>query len=112
LLPTPATAARTFSYGYYSAGINLGEMFLNFPLHRVLQQFSGVDFLPYTSNLKTPDDLIKSPLDSYWTHLTRCWMGLEPTPGTWSGSVFITTSSKVLQTVAQSKWDKANSQNC
>ena len=44
-LPTPATAARTLSYGYYMVDINLGEMFLNFPLHKALQRFSGVEFL-------------------------------------------------------------------
>jgi hypothetical protein len=29
------------------------------------------------------------------------------TPGAWAGLVFITTDMEVLQTVAQSKWDKA-----
>jgi hypothetical protein len=64
-LPTLATAARTLSYGYYMVNINLGEMFLNFPLHQVLQRFSEVEFSPYASNLKTPDGPVGSPLESY-----------------------------------------------
>jgi hypothetical protein len=217
-LPTPATVARTLSYGYYMVDIDLGEMFLNFPLHRLLQRFSGVDFSPYASDLKTPDGPIDSSIKSNWAHWIRCWMGLKPfpymavrfyylaeefarghrrertnplrwdyirlnlpgdpiydptlprvmkwdksikniagdivafvddlpasghfvertwaisrqivsrlqylglqdasrkrrppvrTPGAWVGSVFITTDTKVLQTVAQSKWDKAKAQ--
>jgi hypothetical protein len=30
-------------YGYYMVDIDLGEMFLNFPLPSVLQKFSGID---------------------------------------------------------------------
>jgi hypothetical protein len=40
-LPTPATAAKLLGYGYYMVDIDLGEMFLNFPLHASLQQYSG-----------------------------------------------------------------------
>jgi hypothetical protein len=217
-LPTPATAARTLSYGCYMVDINLGEMFLNFLFHRVLQRFSGVDFSPYASDLKTPDGPVDSPIKSNWAHWIRGWMGLKPslymvvrfyylaeeftrghrrertnplrwdyirlnlpgdptydptlpqvmkwdksikniagdivafvddlrasghsvkrtwaisrqivsrlqylglqdaprkrrppvrTPGVWAGSVFITIDPKVLQTVAQSKWDKAKAQ--
>jgi hypothetical protein len=36
-LPTPASAARVLGYGYYMVDIDLGEMFLNFPLPFVLQ---------------------------------------------------------------------------
>jgi hypothetical protein len=32
--------------------INLGEMFLYFPLHESLQRFSGVDFSQYVSELQ------------------------------------------------------------
>jgi hypothetical protein len=72
-LPTPATAARTLGYGYYMVDIDLGEMFLNFPLHSVLQRYSGVDFTHYSDDLK-------GPVRPLWVHWTRCWMGLKPSP--------------------------------
>jgi hypothetical protein len=86
-LPAPATAARTLGYAYYMVNIGLGEMFLNFPLHRVLQRFSGVDFSPYASSLKhtegpteSPEGPVKSPIKSNWAHWTRCWMAFKPSP--------------------------------
>jgi hypothetical protein len=36
-LPTPATAARSLGYGYNMVDIDLGGMYLNFPLHKILQ---------------------------------------------------------------------------
>jgi hypothetical protein len=36
-LPTPKSAGRVLGYGYYMVDIDLGEMFLNFPLPFVLQ---------------------------------------------------------------------------
>jgi hypothetical protein len=38
-LPTPATVARALGFGYYMIDINLGEMFLNFPLHETFQRY-------------------------------------------------------------------------
>jgi hypothetical protein len=76
-LPTPATAARSLGYGYYMVDIDLGEMFLNFPLHKVLQRFSGVDFSHFDSDLKPS---LPSHLKNKWVHWTRCWMGLKPSP--------------------------------
>jgi hypothetical protein len=73
-LPTPATAARTLGYGYYMVDIDLGEMFLNFPLHESLQRFSGVDFTQYASELR------EGSCKRWWVHWTRCWMGLKPSP--------------------------------
>ena len=68
-LPTPATAARSLGYGYYMADIDLGEMFLNFPLHEILQRFSGIDLSHYSE-----------AEIAMWVHWTRCWMGLKPSP--------------------------------
>jgi hypothetical protein len=76
-LPMPATAARTLGYGYYMVDIDLGEMFLNFPLHEVLQRFSGVDFSQFDAELK---ESLPGPLHAKWVHWTRCWMGLKPSP--------------------------------
>jgi hypothetical protein len=72
-LPTPSTAARTLGYGYFMVDIDLGEMFLNFPLHKMLQKFSVVDFSQYSSSLREP---LTGPCKKDWVHWTRCWMGL------------------------------------
>jgi hypothetical protein len=57
--------------------IDLGEMFLNFPLHESLQKFSGVDFSHYTTGLR---ELLKTLGGEDWVHRTRCWMDLKPSP--------------------------------
>jgi hypothetical protein len=76
-LPTPATAARSLGYGYFMADVDLGKMFLNFPLHESLKKFSGVDFSHYATKLKQ-----HLPGDTYrkWVHWVRCWMGFKPSP--------------------------------
>jgi hypothetical protein len=53
-LLTPSTAAHTLRYVYYMVDIDLGKMVLNFPLHSVLQKFSGVDFSHYSESLREP----------------------------------------------------------
>jgi hypothetical protein len=68
-LPTPALAGRVLGFGYYMVDIDLGKMFLNFPLPSVLKRYSGVDVTAF--NLK------EAPA---WGHWTRCWMGLKPSP--------------------------------
>jgi hypothetical protein len=52
--------------------IDLGEMFLNFPLHEVLQRFSGVDFSQFNADL---EESLPGPLYTKWIHWTCCWMG-------------------------------------
>ena len=42
-LPTPQTAARQLDFGYYMIDLDLGEFFLNFPLHQKIQPHTGVD---------------------------------------------------------------------
>jgi hypothetical protein len=80
-LPYPATAARLLSYGYYMVDIDLGEMFLNFPLPDLLKRYSGVDFAPYAKDLSEPGEPNKSLVcGKPWVHWVRCWMGLRPSP--------------------------------
>ena len=78
-LPYPATAARLLGYGYYMVDIDLGEMFLNFPLPQLLRRYSGVDFLPYAKELSIPGVTPDQPVPQLF-HWTRCWMGLRPSP--------------------------------
>jgi hypothetical protein len=57
--------------------IDLGEMFLNFPLHEMLQKYSGVDLSHYAAALH---NFMAGPTKKNWVHWTRCWMGLKPSP--------------------------------
>lgn len=52
----------------WMADIDIGEMFLNFPLDKFLQSYCGVDFGPYLPEVKS------------WLRWLRCAMGLKPSP--------------------------------
>jgi hypothetical protein len=73
-LPTAKTALRSLDFNFYSVDMDLGDMFLNFPLHRELQSYSGIDLTP----LKRPLG-ITTP-GPFHVHWTRCWMGSKPSP--------------------------------
>jgi hypothetical protein len=73
-LPTTKTAIRLLDFNYNSVDLDLGEMFLNFPLHRNLQVYSGVDITPYKRDLHIHTG------GPYWLHWTRTWMGARPSP--------------------------------
>jgi hypothetical protein len=78
-LPTPAAAARVLGVGYYMVDIDLGEMFLNFPLRVLLQRFSRIDLRHYARDLG--ETLSKEEANKkYLVHWVRCWMGLQPSP--------------------------------
>ena len=78
-LPTPHAAARNLNYNYCGVDIDLGEMFLNFPLHQSLRPVSGVDLRPFKDHLeKRPASRVGSSVSaSRWE---RCWMGFRPSP--------------------------------
>jgi hypothetical protein len=76
-LPFPASAARVLGVGYFMVDMDLGEMFLNFPLPAVLERYSGVDFGAFRNDLKSHFGDYKGKA---WPHWTRCWMGLTPSP--------------------------------
>lgn len=73
-LPTVKTALRHMDYNYYSVDLDIGEMFLNFPLHESLQACSGIDLTPYRHILNLPSD---QPAHFRWV---RTWMGARPSP--------------------------------
>jgi hypothetical protein len=80
-LPTPGSAARVLGYGYYMVDIDLGEMFLNFPLPSVLQQFSGINVAPFRQEVNEETGLPTfGPQQKPWAHWNRCWMGLKSSP--------------------------------
>jgi hypothetical protein len=73
-LPFPRTELRQLDYNYFSADMDFGEMFLNFPLHKSLQDFSGIDLTHYKSALGLENS---SPSHYRWT---RNWMGAWSSP--------------------------------
>jgi len=80
-LPTAKSMVRVLSYNFRSVDIDLGEMFLNFPLHPFLSKFSGVDLSPFTAEISdhfNQPNLSKSKrLSAQWK---RDWMGFKPSP--------------------------------
>lgn len=106
-LPTPDTALNLLDYNYYSVDLDLGEMFLNFPLPKALRAVSGIDLSPFKTDLlpllddgkltnkKSP--YIKEGLlplysvtkeekekefddEPLWMRWERTWMGAKPSP--------------------------------
>ena len=52
-LPTSASMTRVLSYNYKAVDIDLGEMFLNFPLDPQLRSFSGMDITHFKPNVRS-----------------------------------------------------------
>jgi hypothetical protein len=59
-------------FGYYMVDIDLGVMFLNFPLPDLVQSFLGVDLRYYADDMSLEGNSL--------VHWARCWMGLKPSP--------------------------------
>ena len=81
-LPTARSMIRATSYNFKFVDIDLGEMFLNFPLHKTLIPYSGVDLTPFQSRLA--EEKILHPKLEADQHLyatwQRDWMGFKPSP--------------------------------
>jgi hypothetical protein len=71
-LPNTRTALRVLDFNYYSVDLDLGEMFLNFPLHKSLKDYSGVDVTLYKRILGIHTK------GSCWLHWSSTWMGSRP----------------------------------
>ena len=76
-LPTINTHLRAVEPGTWMGDLDIGEMFLNFPLHSSLQELCGVDLTHYVEKL-SPKVLKVTPAWAMrqiaWT---RCAMGLR-----------------------------------
>jgi hypothetical protein len=75
-LPYPRSALRLLDFGYYSVDVDLGEMFLNFPLHLSIQPYSGIDL----TGLQTELELEPRVHRTMWMRWTRNWMGARMSP--------------------------------
>ena len=73
---------RVLSYNYEVVGIDLGEMFINFPLTSLFQQCSGVDLSPLIKDLIKifPDLKSKVKQNRLTAVWTRDWMGFKSSP--------------------------------
>jgi len=80
-LPTAKSMVRVLGYNYKPVDIDLGEMFLNFPLSPLLIPYSGVDLTPFKARIKEKFKDLFCPdekrLIATWK---RDWMGFKPSP--------------------------------
>ena len=77
-LPSSSSMTRLLSYGYKVVDIDLGEMFLNFPLHNCLKAFCGVDLTPFKRQIFNQfphlrEQYQKGRLATHWTRLCFGW---------------------------------------
>ena len=74
-MPSPHTAARQLDFNYYMIDIDLGEFFLNFPLHRRIQPHTGIDLKAIRKEAATINHPITT--SERWTRLL---MGFRASP--------------------------------
>jgi len=80
-LPNAASMTRVLGFSYKAVDLDLGEMFLNFPLDDKLISYSGMDLTPYKKDLKEFDfNPSKKENSNFYVVNTRNWMGLRPSP--------------------------------
>jgi len=82
-LPTAKTMVRALGYNFKAVDIDLGEMFLNFPLHKKLIPYSGVDISPFKEDLirsRTIDRHHRLEHERCIATWNRDWMGFKPSP--------------------------------
>ncbi len=84
LLPTIDTTLRQVDIGGFMSDIDLGEMFLNFPLDDKLKKYAGVDLTELRQELidigiDVDSEFGKNRIFLRWT---RCLMGLRSSPYT------------------------------
>jgi len=80
-LPTSSSMTRVISFNYQAVDIDLGEMFLNFPLNDTLRLFSGMDLTPYQQDIRQRLPHLQYPdSDKLIVTNSRDWMGLKPSP--------------------------------
>jgi len=71
VLPDTEALINLMDTTSWMGGLDMGEQFLNFPMHPGLQVFCGMDVRPYLSHGKSK---------TMWWRWMRCMMGLKPSP--------------------------------
>ena len=78
-LPMASSMTRVLGYNYKSVDIDLGEMFLNFPLDPQLIPYSVMDITPFREKILESYPNLPDKKQVYVAN-TRCWMGFRPSP--------------------------------
>ena len=110
-LPTASTMIRQLGFNYKFVDIDLGEMFLNFPLDPKLVNYSGMDVTHFKEEIQKEIPWLKFDSSSSRSIVvnTRNWMGFRPSPE-WScrfyylGEEFIRGDEKSLENPL--RWDR------
>jgi len=81
-LPNSNTMVRQLGFNYKSVDLDLGEMFLNFPLSPLLRSYSGMDVTFFKDEIEKnlPWFHFESTSKRAIVVNTRNWMGLRPSP--------------------------------
>ena len=81
-LPTASTMTRQLGFNYKFVDIDLGEMFLNFPLDPKLIYYSGMDVSDFKEEIENEIPWLKFDPSTPRSILvnTRNWMGFRPSP--------------------------------
>jgi len=81
-LPNATSMTRVLGFNYKAVDLDLGEMFLNFPLEQNLISYSGMDLSPYKKDLRefVFDSKTSSENSKLYVVNARNWMGLRPSP--------------------------------
>ena len=79
-LPTIDTTLSQVEIGGFMSNIDLGEMFLNFPLDRKLWPLTGVDLTEMRESLLEQTDVVLPDSGPLHLHWNRCLMGLKSSP--------------------------------
>jgi len=72
-LPSSVSLSRILQVNTYQLDMDIGEMFLNFPLHQNIKPYCGVNLTSFTDDLKT----LSGQTRFRWN---RTWMGFKPSP--------------------------------
>ena len=110
-LPTASTMIRQLGFNYKFVDIDLGEMFLNFPLDPKLVNYSGMDVTHFKTEIENEIPWLKFDASNSRSIVvnTRNWMGFRPSPE-WScrfyylSEEFIRGNEKSLENPL--RWDR------
>ena len=79
-LPTVKQTLRALLAGYCQCDLDIGEQFLNFPLHTDLREYSGVDVRGVQSLNQGDQEWEDERGPAPWERWERNWMGLRDSP--------------------------------
>ena len=80
-LPMSGSMIRVLGYNYKVVDIDLGEMFLNFPLDPQLIPYSAMDISPFRNDfIQSFPNIPLLESSKLFVVNNRCWMGLRPSP--------------------------------